>query len=163
MRRLLAVWAAGLAALVLAAPAQAIDPNSQFDQPAAGQYIETLPGSGGPTAPGIGGHHGGPGAPLSPQALAQLRRGGGSLTGPLSQLATSRKLGAPSAPADKSAARRVAAQGDHQSFLGSLVDAAAPHSGSGATLWLILALVAVTAVAAGRATLNRRQSRRLAG
>ena len=51
MRRLLAVWAAGLAALVLAAPAQAIDPNSQFDQPAAGQYIETLPGSGGPTAP----------------------------------------------------------------------------------------------------------------
>src|SRR4051794_36590409 len=65
LRALVGTGLAVIAALVVTAPAQATDPASQFDQPAPSQYIETLPGSGGPTAPAVGGSNRGRAAPLS--------------------------------------------------------------------------------------------------
>jgi hypothetical protein len=152
---------AALAALTAAGPAAA----SEFDQPAPAQYIETLPSSGGPTAPGVGGQGLGKAAPLSASALARLRRGGGSLTAPLEELATSRQFGAPPSQRGLPGRRPVGsiARGDGKSVFGALADTAAPKSGPGGTLWLLLALLAVTAVTAGIAVRNQREARRATG
>ncbi|MFN2616409.1 MAG: hypothetical protein ABR581_04705 [Thermoleophilaceae bacterium] len=149
----------------MAAPvsAHAATPASQFDQPALGQYIETLPGSGGPSAPGVGGGPHGPGAPLSGQALAGLRREGGSLASPLRQLATSRQYGAPPAGGSHQGQAIASRAGDDRSLASALADTVAPKGGSGGTLWLLLALLAVTAAAAGLAVRNRHLDRRATG
>ena len=161
--RALGVCVALVAALLVAGPAQASDPNSQFDQPALGQYIETLPGGGGPTAPSVGHGHRGGAAPLSARARANLLRQGGSLRGPLEQLASSRDLGAPPARKGGSGLHPAHRAGGHapnedgKSFMNALSDAATQGDAGGSWLWLLLALLGVSAAVVALAIRNRRQ------
>jgi hypothetical protein len=171
---LIAAAYAGIAGHGLAAAADSLGLSVPGNQSAGDQYVETLPTTKGPRAPGRKGH----GKKLSRDAAGKLQRLGGSDAATLKALATSPALGAPT---DGGSAHHGAGpkQGAHTKTSnngarsrghgenGRRHGGAAPavpsaaintaDGGQAGIRWLVLALVAITAVSLAGVGYQRRR------
>lgn len=141
--------------LVWSPPARAAG-SPLSDVPAADQYRESVPTSGGPVAPREGS---GRTKPLSPAAAARLRRLGGSATAKLEQVATSSALGAPQQPLP--GGRDSGGEGD--SVPGVPAAALGTNTGGGGSGWLAVALPVIALLALGAAGYRHFRRRHIAG
>jgi hypothetical protein len=133
------------------------------NQSAGDQYVETLPTTKGPRAPGRKKHA----RKLSNGATKKLAKLGGSDAPTLKALATSPALGAPV----DNAGRRGNAQGSHErrSGNGKRHGSAAPavpsaainavDGGEAGLGWLVLAILAITALSLGAVGYQRRRDK----
>jgi hypothetical protein len=152
---------AGTAGHGLAAAADSLGISVPGNQSAGDQYVETLPTTKGPRAPGRKGE----GRKLSNEAAGKLQRLGGKDAATLKALATSPALGAPTdrrgdasgtkssdkgAPTNRS--RGHGRNGRRQGGAAQAVPSAAINTADGGEAglgWLVFALVAITAVLLG--------------
>ena len=151
---LLAASTASAAAADTLPPAPAPSLTDNFS--AADQYVESVPTARGPKVPGSrhGGRSGkGPskGAGLSPAAKAKLSQQPDQTATQLEQIATSPELGAPSRELGKDAAG--------SSRIPAATVSAIGEGETDALLWLVIALVAITVLAAATAAYRHHQSR----
>ena len=139
------------------------------NESAGDQYVETLPTTKGPRAPGRKRHRN----QLPPAVAKKLQRLGGSDAATLEALATSPGLGAPVSDAAGKAKRSTAARrkdtGSHDGRARSakrregsgpaLSSAAisAAGDGEGETGWLVIAILGITAVSLGAVGYRRRR------
>jgi hypothetical protein len=170
-------------AIVLAVPATASagsdfssagsDPygSAPGGQSAGDQYVETLPTTKGPRAPGNGKHA----RKLARGVDKKLQRQGGSDAAPLEALATSTALGAPVDEA-KGSQRNGAGQGRsqgkrarkgkrHGDSTPAVPSAAinAVDGGQAGLGWLVIGLLAITALALGAVAHQRHRDKDSAG
>jgi hypothetical protein len=149
-----------LAALWLAVPTHAVPPKPKPPDASVSQYVETVPSSGGATAPGIGKAKT---KPLPKQVAKKVETQGGADAGALTKIATSSDLGAPTNTIP--AAQTTTRPAKHTSATGvaptpaTAVPVVASDSGSNRLVWLAVALVVAAAAAAGAVGLRRRTSR----
>lgn len=141
--------------LVWSSPARAAG-SPLTDVPAADQYRESIPTSGGPAAPREGG---GSTKPLSSAAAASLRRRGGPATAKLEQIATSSALGAPQQALP--GGRHSGGEGD--SVPGVPAAAFGTHAGGEASGWLAVVLPVIALLALGAAGYRHFRRRHIAG
>ena len=169
MVALAALTHAGTAGHGLAAAADSLGISVPSNQSAGDQYVETLPTTKGPRAPGRKGHA----RKLSREAASKLERLGGKDAATLKALATSPALGAPTArggdasgskSSDKSAGTRRSRghgrNGRRQDGATPAVPSAAINTADGGEAglgWLVFALVAITAVSLGGVGYQRRR------
>lgn len=144
-------------ACALAGEAASVAPPDEFS--ATDQYVESVPTSRGPKAPGV---HKRPKAPLPTALAARIDREGGAAAADLEQVATSPDLGAPakSAKAERKprSARPHATPSVSSAAVGALGD------GEDASLyWLLGALVLITGLAVGTAGYRHRKHKNAAG
>jgi hypothetical protein len=152
---------AGTASAQTPAPA----PSLTDDFSAADQYVESVPTAGGPKAPGVGSKPGkrnksasgkeAP-APLPPSVESSLQRQPEETAAQLQRIATSPDYGAPTGKLkdarNKSTPRVPTAT------------VSAAGEGAGSTLtWLLLALLAITVLAAGTTAYRRYQAKKSVG
>jgi hypothetical protein len=139
------------------------------DQSAGDQYVETLPTTRGPRAPGRGKHA----KKLAPGAKRKLHELGGTDAAALEKLATSTALGAPatggSAKDDgKAGGKRKSGSRNgkrHGNSTPAVPSAAinAVDGGEAGLGWLVLAILAITALALGAVGYQRRRDKGSAG
>jgi hypothetical protein len=141
------------------------------DQSAGDQYVETLPTARGPRAPGRDKHA----KRLSRGVAGKLERLGGSDAATLKALATSPALGAPagsgsgkgkaSEEASGARARADRSGGKHRDPESAVPSAAikAVDGGDAGLGWLVLALLAITALSLGAVGYRRRRDNGSAG
>jgi hypothetical protein len=161
-----------LTAVPAAAPAAGDDIGLSVpgDQSAGDQYVETLPTTRGPRAPGRKKHA----KKLSKDVTKKLQRLGGSDAAALKALATSTSLGA---PADKGADQGKSSNGssngkgshDRRSGDGKRRGSSAPavpsaainavDGGDAGLGWLVLAILAITALSLGAVGYQRRRDK----
>jgi hypothetical protein len=135
-------------------PAVLPDPNGLS---AGDQYVETLPTTRGPRAPGRGRR-----AKLPAAVEHRLRALGGGDASTLRDVATSPSYGAPAASPGpgKNSARHV--RGHHRAKSALAVPSAAIGAAGGGEAglgWLVLAILAITALALGAVAYQRRANR----
>ena len=152
----LAVSTASAAAADTLPPAPAPSLTDNFS--AADQYVESVPTARGPKVPGSGrGGRSGKGSSkdaglsLSPAAKAELSQQPDQTATQLEQIATSPELGAPSRELGKHAAG--------SSRIPAATVSAIGEGETDALLWLVIALVAITVLAAATAAYRHHQSR----
>jgi hypothetical protein len=140
------------------------------NQSAGDQYVETLPTTRGPRAPGRGKHA----KKLSPSAKRKLQELGGNDAATLEKLATSTALGAPSDGKSSKGDGKARGNGSHKGGSrngkrhGSTpaVPSAAINAVDGGEAglgWLVLAILAITALALGAVGYQRRRDKGSAG
>jgi hypothetical protein len=162
VRRFLLLVAIVLVALPGAALAQApagAPPSLTDDFSAADQYVEAVPTAGGPKAPGVGANpnkrsnkRSGSDAPppLSKSVESSLQRQPEETAAVLEQIATSPDYGAPTEKLKKRATPRI-----------PTAAVSAVGEGEQDTLtWLLLALLAITGLAAGTTAYRRYQAKK---
>jgi hypothetical protein len=144
-----------LIVVALATPATAAAESAPTDFSATDQYVESIPTSGGPKAPGVGKQR--RAKSLAPAAHARLVEQVGSKdAAQLEEVSTSPDLGAPQ-PAPEPAAKRGSGKrpGSHAAPGAPAVPSAAVSAlgdDDGANLvWLVVALVFITGLAVGAA------------
>ena len=164
-----AITYAGTAGHGLAAAADSLGISVPGNQSAGDQYVETLPTTKGPRAPGRKGHA----RKLSREAAAKLQRQGGSDAATLKALATSPALGAPTARSGNGAQRKSShtsvgtrhsrghgRNGRRHGSATPAVPSAAINTADGGEAglgWLVFALVGITAVLLGGVGYQRRR------
>jgi hypothetical protein len=129
-------------------------------QSAGDQYVETLPTTRGPRAPGRHKHA----KKLSRKVTKRIDTLGGSDAAQLKTLATSPSLGAPAdRPAGKKSSRKSASRSGkrHNGSTPAVPSAAinAVDGGEAGLGWLVVALLAITALALGAVGYQRRRHR----
>jgi hypothetical protein len=162
-----------LVALVLPGPVAAADSVSSGDpygsspsgQSAGDQYVETLPTTRGPRAPKHRKHA----RKVSRQVTRAIETQGGSDAGQLKALATSTALGAPAdepsggnGTGGKSRGESASRSGKRDRSSSPAVPSAAIHAVDGGEAglgWLVVALLAITALALGSVGYQRRKDR----
>jgi hypothetical protein len=143
-------------AIALAAPAAAAAESAPTDFSATDQYVESIPTSGGPKAPGVGKPRRAKHA-LAPKARARLVQQVGSQdAAQLEEVSTSPELGAPqpAAAAAKGRAHKRSRDRGAAPRAPAVPSAAVSTLGDddGADLiWLVVALVFITGLAVGAA------------
>jgi len=168
---LVAMAFAGVATRGLAAGANGLGISVPGNQSAGDQYVETLPTTKGPRAPGRKGHA----RKLSREAARQLQRLGGPDAATLKALATSPALGAPTdrgsshgnAGSQGDARAKDSRRGTSRGHGGNgrrhgapAVPSAAIDTAEGGETgigWLVFALLAITAVSLGGVGYQRRK------
>jgi len=173
---LVAAAFAGVSGHGLAVAADSLGLSVPGNESAGDQYVETLPTTKGPRAPGRKGH----GKKLSRDAAKKLQRLGGSDAATLKALATSPALGAPtdggkgkSGASSKRGARNNSSDNGARSRghggSGRRHGGAAPavpsaaintaDGGQSGIRWLVVALVAITAVSLAGVGYQRRRNK----
>jgi hypothetical protein len=127
-------------------------------QSAGDQYVETVPTTRGPRAPSHGKHA----RKLSPRASRTIDRLGGSDAAALKTLATSTALGAPTEQPTrgKSTRKSDSRSGKRHGGTTPAVPSAAINAVDGGEAglgWLVVAMLAITALALGAAGYQRRK------
>ena len=164
------VLAALVAALPAGAPASSFDSTggdpygATPDNSAGDQYVETLPTTKGPRAAEKGKHA----KKLSPGLKQRLAKLGGSDAAALSALATSPSLGAPetsgataTGKGDRSGKGRAEHRRRHGGNAPAVPSAAinAVDGGDAGLGWLVLGILAITALALGAVALQRHRDK----
>jgi hypothetical protein len=164
------VLAALIAALPAGAPASSFDSTGSDpygatpDNSAGDQYVETLPTTKGPRAADKGKHT----KKLSPALKRKLAQLGGSDAASLSALATSPGLGAPDSPASAGKGKGNSSGGNgtshrkrHDRNTPAVPSAAinAVDGGDAGLGWLVLGILAITALALGAVALQRHRDK----
>jgi hypothetical protein len=159
--RLALPLASACAALLLALPAAAVGQQQQSvpsltdDFSAADQYVESVPTSRGPKAPGVDRKPKRSKAPLPPAVESKLGAQPEETAAKLEQIATSPELGAP--------VERLQ-EGRKPSPRVPAATVSAVEDGAGASLtWLVVALLAITGIAVGTAAYRHHRARRTIG
>ena len=159
---LVAIAFAGAAARGLAAGADGLGISVPGNQSAGDQYVETLPTTKGPRAPGRKGHA----KKLSREAVKRLQQLGGPDAAALKALATSPALGAPTNGGGRdnssSTSKGTGDRGNGRRHGGATpaVPSAAINTADGGEAgigWLVLALLAITGVSLGGVGYQRRR------
>jgi hypothetical protein len=131
--------------------------SSPSGQSAGDQYVETLPTTRGPRAPGRHKRA----KKTSPGVTRKIEALGGSDAAELKTLATSTALGAPGDTASSKGSSKSASRSDRRhGGSAPAVPAAAINAvdgGQAAIGWLVVALLAITALALGAAGYQRRR------
>jgi hypothetical protein len=156
-------------AIVLALPgiasAQAPAPSLTDDFSAADQYVESVPTAGGPKAPGVAEQPSKGGRksktkdkppPLSPSVESSLQRQPEETAAQLERIATSPDYGAPTKKLKDARSKSTPRV--------PTATVSAVSEGAGSTLmWLLLALLAITGLAAGTTAYRRYQTKKSSG
>jgi hypothetical protein len=164
-RKLAGAAAATLASLAIipgsalgAAQAPPTAPPDEFS--AADQYVESVPTSRGPNAPGVGKR---PKAPLPPALSARIDREGGAVAAKLEQVATSPDLGAPPAQTASTDRKVRRARTESTPNVPSAAVGAVGEGEDGGLLRLLGAVLLITCLAVGTAGYRHRKHKNTTG
>jgi hypothetical protein len=152
------VLATAVAGCVLIAPAAAAQAPDHFS--AGDQYVETLPSTKGPkAADGKRGKGGGKHMRLAAPIEQKVRGEGGTQAAKLIEIATSPELGAPTKSTD--AKKKHRNRGSRPAVPSAAIDAV----GGGGTgiVWLVCALLFITAILLGSVGYQRYKNRDASG